>query len=231
MCGRFGFFELAFFIEQLRQLELPFAEAPGFRYAVRYNIAPESDIVTLFGENGNHSLGNAYWGMIPHWATSMPKVRPINARAESLAVKPCFRHMLNRHHCLIPSSGFFEWKRVSGEKKQPWYVHRSDGKPMAIAGLWDRWQPPDATLPAILSCTIVTTEANREMKPVHDRMPVIIEPEHWKEWLDAGASCSRRLLVPPSDGILELYPVSTKVNNPRHLQRDCIERVDSTTFF
>ena len=101
---------------------------------------------------------------------------------------------------------------------------------MAMAGLWDRWQPPDDSLPPILSCTIVTTEANREMKPVHDRMPVIIEPEHWKEWLDAGTPDSCRILVPPADGTLELYPVSTKVNNPRHQQRDCIERVDSSAF-
>ncbi len=226
MCGRFGFFELIYFIEKLRQLELPFLEAPEFRYTASYNIAPETDIVILLGENGKHTLRQAQWGMIPHWARELPKVRPINARAESLAVKPYFRNMLHRHHCIIPASGFYEWKRVSGSKKQPYFIHRSDNTPMAFAGLWDIWRSSESNTQPVVSFTIITTEANNTMKPIHDRMPVILEPEHWKEWLEAGTPDATKLLVPSGDDKLDIYPVSTKVNSPRHTSRDCTEPVE-----
>jgi putative SOS response-associated peptidase YedK len=169
--------------------------------------------------------------MTPHWAKELPKVRPINARAESLAQKPYFRHMLHRHHCLIPASGFYEWKRSAGPKKQPWYIHRSDGTPMAFAGLWDTWQPPEGGALPVVSCTIITTEANHTIKSVHDRMPVILEPEHWKVWLDAGTPDAVKLLVPTGEDKLDIYPVSVKVNNPRYNSRDVIEQItDIVTF-
>jgi putative SOS response-associated peptidase YedK len=226
MCGRFGFFELKYFIDQLRQLELPFVESPDFRYAAGYNIAPESSVVALLGNHGRCTLTLAHWGMIPHWAKDRPKVRPINARAETLASKPYFRHMLNRQHCLIPASGFYEWKRTQGTGKQPYYIHLKDGSPMAFAGLWDTWRPPEPQAPPITSCTIITTDANREMKPIHDRMPVILEQEHWKLWLEAGSPEAVRLLVPPVDDRLEIYPVSTRVNNPQYIRSDCIDQIE-----
>ena len=116
MCGRFGFFELKYFIDKLRQLELPFEEYPNVRAPGRYNIAPDTDIIALLGDHGRYNLRMAHWGMIPHWAKELPKVRPINARAETLAVKPYFRHMLHRNHCIIPASGFYEWQRSAGTK-------------------------------------------------------------------------------------------------------------------
>jgi putative SOS response-associated peptidase YedK len=131
--------------------------------------------------------------------------------------------MLHRTHCLIPASGFYEWKLTGQSKKLPYYIHRADGKPMAFAGLWDIWKA-DASEAPLVSCTIITTDANREMKSVHDRMPVILEPEHWKEWLDAHISGAGELLLPAKDGVLDIYPVSTKVNNPKYTQHDCIER-------
>jgi putative SOS response-associated peptidase YedK len=222
MCGRFGFFELAFFIEQLRQLELPFEEAPGFSYRQSWNIAPESGVVALLGDHGNYALTLARWGLIPHWSTSLPKIRPINARADSLASKPFFRHMLNRRHCIIPSSGFYEWKNTGGPVKEPWYVRRADGKPMAMAGLWDEWRKPGTGDAPVISCTIITTGANRQMKPVHDRMPVILEPGDWKGWLESGNPGAIGLLTPPADGILDLYPVSARVNNPLNNDPGCI---------
>ncbi len=226
MCGRFGFFELAIFIEQLRQLELPFEEAQGFSYRQSWNIAPESGIVALLGDHGLLSLNLLRWGLIPQWSTSLPKVRPINARAESLAAKPFFRHMLNRHHCIIPASGFYEWKAAAGQGKEAWYAHRADGKPMAMAGLWDEWREPGTDAPPVLSCTIITTVANRRMKPVHDRMPVILEPHDWKCWLESGTPDALDLLKPSDEGIIDLYAVSSKVNNPRNSDRSCLERLD-----
>ena len=224
MCGRFGFFELSHFIEQLRQLELPFDEAPGFGYRQSWNIAPGSEIVALLGDHGRYRLGMASWGLIPHWSKEMPKNRPINARAESLAVKPFFRHMLNRRHCIVPASGFYEWKPVADKRKEPWYIRRKDHRPMALAGLWDEWQPPGPPSLPMLTCTIVTTAANREMKPVHDRMPVILEEAEWAAWLDSSNRDATRLLDPADKSVLDLWPVSTMVNNPRNDDPRCIER-------
>jgi len=224
MCGRFGFYELSYFIEQLRQLSLPFDEAPGFSYRQSWNITPESPVVALLGDHGRYTLDTARWGLIPHWATVMPKVRPINARADSLATKPFFRHMLNRHHCIVPASGFYEWKTLSGSTKEPWYIHRRDGQPMAMAGLWDEWTPPGPPSAPIVSCTIITTEANPEMKAIHSRMPVILEQKEWKSWLESGNPAALKLLDASDAGALELYQVSTRVNNPRNNNPSCISR-------
>ncbi|NTU58196.1 MAG: SOS response-associated peptidase [Chlorobiaceae bacterium] len=224
MCGRFGFFELSHFIEQLRQLALPFEEAPGFSYRQSWNIVPESPVVALLGDHGHYTLGIARWGLIPQWASAMPKVRPINARSDSLAAKPFFRHMLNRHHCIVPASGFYEWKNITDAPKEPWFIHRKDGRPMAFAGLWDQWQQPGSTSPPMVSCTIITTDANREMKPVHSRMPVILEENEWKQWLESGNPHALDLLDPANNGSLDLHPVSTKVNNPRNNDANCIRQ-------
>ena len=118
--------------------------------------------------------------------------------------------MLHRNHCIIPASGFYEWQRSAGIKKQPYYIHRIDGTPMAFAGLWDTWQPSDKEASPVVSCTIITTAANLTMKPVHDRMPVILEPEHWKQWLEAGTPDAVKLLVPLGDDKLDIYPFQQK---------------------
>lgn len=227
MCGRFGFFELRCFLDRLRQLELPFEKDEHYHFMPGYNIAPESTITALLGDKGVNILANAHWGLVPHWAETMPKVRPINARAESLGVKPYFRHMLNRRHCLIPASGFYEWSEQgnthSTHPKQPWYIHRADGQPMAFAGLWDIWQPQDPEHAAMTSCTIITTHANRDIVSIHKRMPVIVEPENWKMWLEPGSSTAIDLLRPAAEGVLEFYAVSTRVNNPQYIRKECIE--------
>ncbi|NTU53870.1 MAG: SOS response-associated peptidase [Chlorobiaceae bacterium] len=225
MCGRFGFFELSWFIEQLRQLELPFVETPGFSYHQRWNITPDEPVVALLGDHDQNGLSIARWGLIPHWSTSIPKIRPINARADSLATKPFFRHMLARRHCIVPASGFYEWKPLPGAKKEPWYIHRKDTRPMALAGLWDTWQPPGPPSPPLVSCTIITTNANHEMKPVHDRMPVILEENEWQSWLDSSNPAALQLLDSADAKVLELWPVSTRVNHPQNDDPHCIERL------
>ncbi|MCF8382870.1 MAG: SOS response-associated peptidase [Chlorobium sp.] len=244
MCGRFAFFELLRFLDELRETGFPYERNEHYHFMPGYNIAPESTITVLLGDEGTNLLSNAHWGLIPHWADSMPKVRPINARAESLGMKPYFRHMLNRRHCLIPASGFYEWSaerngsdKCSAERnasdkwreqrnasaKHPWFIHRSDGRPMALAGLWDIWQPPDPEKPPLTSCTIITTAANPQMRAIHDRMPVILEPETWKPWLEPEKDASVELLKPAAEGILELHRVSRKINNPQYIRKDCIE--------
>jgi len=235
MCGRFGFFELRYFLDQLRQLELPFEEEEHYRFMPGYNIAPDSTITVLLGDEGVNVLANAHWGLVPHWAETIPKIRPVNARSESLGTKPYFRHMLDRRHCLIPASGFYEWSaardaspkssamRDANVNKQPWYIHRADKRPMALAGLWDRWQPKDERESPLISCTIITTQANAEMQSIHERMPVILEQESWQEWLKANGKAATYLLRPAADGIIESYRVSRKINNPRYIRKDCIE--------
>jgi len=126
MCGRFGFFDLKYFLDLLRQLELPFEEHQGFHPENQYNISPETDILTLHASHGTSLLTMACWGLVPSWAKERPEIRPINACAELLVSKPSYRHLVGRNHCLIPASGFYEWKHIEGKKKQPWYTS-SDG--------------------------------------------------------------------------------------------------------
>jgi putative SOS response-associated peptidase YedK len=195
MCGRFGFYELKYFLDLLRQLELPFEENQDYPQSNRYNIPPETDIITLQANHGPYILSSARWGLIPYWAKELPKIRPINARAESLVSKHYYRHLLGRNHCLIPASGFYEWKRIDGKKKQPYYIYRADSKPMAFAGLWDSWKPKSQDAPAVTTCTIITTDANEQIATLHDRMPVVLEPENWKKWLEADPKDVQKPLV------------------------------------
>ncbi len=226
MCGRFGFYELKYFLDLLRQLELPFEENQDYPQANRYNIPPETDITILQASHEPYKLTSARWGLIPYWSKELPKIRPINARAESLVSKPYYRHLVGRNHCLIPASGFYEWERIEGKKKQPWYIHRADSLPMAFAGLWDTWKPKNTEEPAITTCTIITTAANEQIATLHDRMPVILEPENWKTWLEVDPVNLSKMLAPADNGILEMYQVSTQVNNARYQGSNCIEQVE-----
>lgn len=228
MCGRFVLYDLSHFLQRLRQLELPFEEAPGFRSEPRWNIAPDTLIPTLLGTSGTATLTLARWGLIPHWAREFPKLRPINARAESAAQKPYFRDAFRHRRCLIPANGFYEWakpqaKTAAGHGKQPYCISLQKGAPMAFAGLWERWQPPQPDQPPITTCTIITTASNNDMAPLHDRMPLILNPADWSAWLASDAAATNRLLTPLPDGTLTLYPVSPAVNNPRHEGRECME--------
>lgn len=154
----------------------------------------------------------------------------INARSETLSEKATFKGLLRKRRCIIPMDGFYEWQAAGasaplGPKgkpvKQPMFIHRADGAPLAIAGLWTTWRektgPPDG--PWLHSCTIITTAANAAMAPVHDRMPVILPAQAWSEWLDPAEediATLSALLVPEADDILVMHPVSTQVNNVRN---------------
>lgn len=198
--------------------------------APRYNIAPSQDIPAIRREGRKRELALLRWGLIPFWAKD-PKIgyRTINARGETAAVTPSFRAAFRQRRCLVPASGFFEWDKQSGSR-QPYRIRRRDGQPMAFAGLWERWQDPrEGTV--IESCTILTTQANKEVSRIHERMPVILAAVDHPLWLDPEEHRPEKLqplLRPVDDGRLVLQPVSTYVNNPRNEGEKCLEPGDES---
>jgi len=194
----------------------------------RYNIAPTQvvAVVRLNAETNRRELGLVKWGLIPFWAKD-PSIgsRLINARAESAAGKPAFRAAFKHRRCLVPADGFYEWKRVE-KKRQPYFFGSADKKPLAFAGLWERWEGPDREV--IESCTILTTDSNELLQPIHDRMPVILKVEDYDLWLDPRVKkpdALQPLLKPyPPEGMAG-HPVSSKVNKAAYESPDCIKPV------
>jgi len=208
MCGRYSI------TSNSRDIEEHFKLVRSGEYVKSYNVSPSHTIPVVRLEYGDRVLANLHWGLIPHWAKD-PKLKPINAKAETVDSKPFFRSAFKKSRCLIPANGFYEWK-MAKKHKQPFYFKLKDADLMAFAGLWDHWEHDGEN---IESCTIITTEANEIMKPVHDRMPVIIEPDDYEAWLQEGG----KSLLQPYAGEMITYPVSTAVNNPKHNGRDLIE--------
>jgi putative SOS response-associated peptidase YedK len=167
------------------------------------------------------------WGLVPSWAKDISiGSRLINARSETVAVKPAFRRAFARHRCLLPADGYYEWEKTGDPakpQKQPYYIHRADGGVLAFAGLYELWRdksvPDDDPKAWLWSATIITTRAEDEIGRIHDRMPMIIEPARWADWLDPAASSGdalHGLLAPAAAAHLTSYPVSTEVNSVRH---------------
>jgi putative SOS response-associated peptidase YedK len=191
-----------------------------------YNVAPTQDVPILRNSPGGagRELAQARWGLIPAWAKAAKfGYHTINARAESVAEKPSFRAAYRSRRCLIPASGFYEWKRGAAGK-QPYLIHMQNGSPMGFAGLWESWRDPQDGS-AVHSCTIIVTAANEFMQALHQRMPVILAAEDYACWLDPDAAEGASLLKPCPSDWLACYAVSTYVNNPRHNDRRCIEPV------
>jgi putative SOS response-associated peptidase YedK len=193
----------------------------------RFNVAPSQLVAAVRYdiEKGTKELAELRWGLIPSWADD-PKIgyKLINARAESVAQKPAFRAAFKKRRCLIPADGYFEWQK-QGSKKQPYYFRRQDGKPFAFAGLWERWDKSPAGQPPLESCTIITTEANALTQPIHDRMPVILQPNDYATWLDPALQDPAvlvPLLRPLAGDELTFYPVSTRVNSPKNDEPACV---------
>jgi putative SOS response-associated peptidase YedK len=221
MCGRF------YLDVQQDELKSHFDLALIPDLIPRYNIAPAQNVAAvLYGAKGRE-LSMLHWGLIPSWAKDKKiGYRTINARAETVATKPAFRAAFKRRRCLIPASGFFEWKAERGAK-QPYCIHPRSGRLFAFAGLYEHWQA--STGEAIDSCTILVTAANSRLQPVHDRMPVILASEHYATWLDPQNN-DPAVLEPllkswPSDEIA-LYAVSKRVNNPRNDEPGCIAPIE-----
>ena len=147
----------------------------------------------------------------------------INARSETVAGKPSFRAAFRRRRCLVLADGFYEWRRM-GRKKQPHFIHLVDNRPFAFAGLWESWEGADHS--SIESCTILTTEPNDLVRPIHDRMPVILSPASYDSWLDTSAAVGPslfELLRPYPTDVMAAYPVSSHVNSPSHEDAHCVE--------
>lgn len=196
-------------------------------YRPRFNIAPTQVVpVVRSGPDGHREWAPCRWGLIPSWANDLKiGARMINARSETAAEKPSFRKALSTRRCLIPADGFFEWAKTP-EGKQPFHIRFSDRRPFAFGGLWERWQqgPGDT----IDSFTILTTSPNAVTAPIHNRMPVILAPEAWDEWLeDEPLMVERReiLFNPFSPEDMEAVAVSKRVNSPANDDVGCLERL------
>jgi len=212
MCGRFNLIADADALVDFFEL----GQAMGLQ--PRYNIAPSQDVAVVRETGGGRALSMLRWGLIPSWAKD-PKIgyRMINARAETVAEKPSFRVALLRRRCLLPATGFYEWKVVPGGK-QPYNIQVGDGGLFAFAGLWERWQ-------GVESCTIIVTEANKAISAIHDRMPVILDPSDYKAWLDPqlqDTALLQPLLQPCPPGWINSYPVSPLVGNPKNDGPECV---------
>lgn len=222
MCGRYTLTVDASVLADLFELE------PLTELRPRYNIAPTQPVpIVRSGAEGRREWATVRWGLIPSWAKDA-KIgsRLINARAETVADKPSFRSAYRNRRCLVPSDGFYEWVKTGGAK-QPHHIRFADRRPFAFAGLWERWVDPETDAP-IESCTILTTGPNELMAELHDRMPVILPPQRFGDWIHPGPlgpDSAEAMLLPFPAEELEAVPVTTLVNSPRNDDPRCLEPV------
>ncbi len=196
--------------------------------APRYNIAPTQPVATVAWDRNRKRrwFRRLHWGLIPAWADD-PSIgnRMINARSETVAAKPAFRAAFRERRCLVVADGFYEWQKLA-RGKRPFLIRMRDGKPFAFAGLWEHWESPDGA--TIASCTILTTEPNELLMPIHNRMPVILPRCDHGRWLDPSvdkADALEPLLCPFRSGEMIAVPVSTRVNNPSFDDPACIDPI------
>jgi len=220
MCGRYTVTSPGQVIAEAFGVDDPVELAP------RYNVCPGQDVpvVRLARDGETRRIDLVRWGLVPFFAKDPgPAARMINARAETAATSPAFREALRRRRCLVPADGFYEWQGAGRGRKQPFYVRREDGRPLAFAGLWERWRGKDGT--KLDSCTILTTTPNELLAGIHDRMPVVVPPDAYARWLDRDLQDVeelRPLLATPPAAGLAAYPVGLHVNDPKHDDPQCI---------
>ena len=217
MCGRYELHS------HPAAIALAFGLAHPPDVQARYNIAPMTDVpIVRVATDGHRELVRMRWGLVPRWAKD-PAIgaRMINARGETLAAKPSFQMPYRRHRCLLPANGFYEWQPVPArpgggddKRKQPMHIGMADGSLFGLAGLFERWRGEDGTV--LDTCSIVTTEANALLAPIHDRMPVIIGPAEYARWLDPANAEVDDLIAPYPPAAMACYPVSLRVNAVRN---------------
>lgn len=217
MCGRYQITTAEQAMRRLFEYSGPPLNIPP-----RYNVAPTQDVPAIVAADGGRQLRMMRWGLVPSWAKDVKiGAKMINARAESAADKPAFRAAFKSRRCLIPADGFYEWKKQDQGARQPYLIYLYDGL-FAFAGLWERWAGPDGE---VLSCTILTTEANLVVRNIHDRMPSILEPEDHARWLDPVTHESALRVMAKrqyANKKMRFQRVSTAVNSVRNDGPECI---------
>ena len=187
----------------------------------RHNVAPSQAVPVVVHNEDHRKLKSYRWGLVPFWAKDQKiGYKMINARAETVAEKPAYRQAFKHRRCLIPATAFYEWKKTANGKL-PYHIHMADGEPFAFAGLWEHWTHEGND---VYSCAIITTKANTFMATIHNRMPVILSPDCYDQWLESGGTTQ---LKPCTDDLLDAYPITTEVNNPRNDTPRIIEPVEA----
>ena len=223
MCGRYT---LAVPLDEIEEA-LGYPAVAYLEHHPRYNVAPtQAAPVVAVGREGEPRLVPMTWGLVPWWADD-PGVgrRMVNARAESAALRPAFRDAFRSRRCLVPADGFYEWVSAGrGRPKRPFLLRRPDGGLLTLGGLWEAWRPAPGE-PPLLTFTVLTTEPNGVVGPLHDRMPVVLPPEGRARWLDPDAAPEGLgdLLAPAPDDLLEAVEVSTRVSDPANDDPGCVE--------
>ena len=216
MCGRFTLRTR----DRIKLKGLTVSELP---FESRYNIAPSQSILAIADFGHGTELTSLTWGLIPSWSSDGKGF--INARCETLETKPSFSESFQQRRCLIPSDGFFEWRRL-GRSKQPFYFQLKDESPFAFAGIWDQWRNGEQL---VTSCAIITTAANELVEPLHDRMPAILQMESYEDWLrpNRDLAALKKLLSPFPASKMKSHPVSSAVNYPENDNGELIKRMDA----
>jgi putative SOS response-associated peptidase YedK len=224
MCGRYTLIRLNDILERFPWMERGLADLKP-----RYNVAPRQFMPVIRVNSAGETVAESMrWGLIPHWVKGKPKSEPINARSESAATSAMFRQAMEKRRCLVPSDGFYEWQGAK-PPKVPFRIHMKDDKPFAFAGMWERWRESEDAKP-LDTFTILTTEPNELMRPIHNRMPVILKPSDYAKWLEPGRPAKEvtDLLKPYDADAMDAYPVSTLVNSPRNDVANCVTRAPDT---
>jgi putative SOS response-associated peptidase YedK len=218
MCGRYASHLPAAAIARLFRTTGPLPNL-----APSWNVAPtqSAPVVRRHPETGERRLDLLTWGFMPHWTKDANAARrPINARAETVAAAPMWRDAFARRRCLVPADAFYEWQ-AGPSGKQPYAIARQNGEPMAFAGLWDGWRSPEGEV--MRSFAIIVTAANATLAPIHDRMPVILEPADWPVWFGEAEGDPAALLLPAAEGVVRVWTVGRAVNSPRNNGPELLE--------
>lgn len=209
MCGRYS---RHYTWEQLHAQYTAFIKSMS-NLQPRANICPTTQVDTIVVEDGKRSFQQMRWGLIPSWFKPGKKqYAAFNARAETVDTLPTFRSAFKRNRCIIPASGYYEWQTIEGDKPQPWYFTSTQGPIVSIAGIWDEWKNPE-TGELVKSCSMIITEPNKFVAEVHERMPLILRPDQFDDWLSGKAG--KETLVPAAEDALQKWPVSKRVNSSR----------------
>jgi putative SOS response-associated peptidase YedK len=221
MCGRFAL------RTSPRKLAREFNVEDAPQTEARYNIAPTQTVLAVRREPDGRAIGLLKWGLVPSWAKDESiGAKLINARSETVLEKPSFREAFKRRRCIIPADGFYEWQRA-GKSKQPYYFRLNEERPFGFAGLWEKWKTASGAL--LETCAILTTEANELLRPVHERMPVILHREDYDLWLEDDPrklDFVKELLRPYPASEMVSYPVGAEVNNPGRVGEDLIKPLE-----